>query len=222
MIAQDISDDEVVARAREILSRPEYRHEPSLLERFINWLLRRLSLPEPSTQVVDPPGPASALVQLLVWIVLVVIVIALVVLIVKLVMARTKRIDVEDTPIDVTIEHRKTTKEWSGDAERFEAEGNYKEALRCRFGELVRELIDQRRIDSVPGRTTGELREDIASNFPGAFEPFDHLCFAFELAWFADVAVSSQDYERVKELVERVRNSPVDREASVSMLVSPS
>ena len=85
------------------------------------------------------------------------------------------------------------------DAERLEAEGEWKLALRARYRELVRTLTDRRQLPDVAGRTTGELRVDLDRTTPAASADFDVACLLFELAWYADVPTGVDENARFRE-----------------------
>lgn len=54
--------------------------------------------------------------------------------------------------------------EWADEASQLEASGDWKGAIRCRCRELVAVLVQRRLVESVPGRTTGELRQDLSAS----------------------------------------------------------
>ena len=65
-------------------------------------------------------------------------------------------------------------------------------ALRARYRQLVRTLVDRRQLPDIAGRTTGELREDLARTTPDAGEAFDTASLLFELAWYAHVPTGAE------------------------------
>jgi hypothetical protein len=109
------------------------------------------------------------------------------------------------------VEHRRRAGEWADDAERFEAAGEWKLAVRARFRELVRTLVDRRQVADLAGRTTGELRDDLATTTPGATDAFDTACLLFELPWYAHVDTGAAENARFTAAAAAVLAAPVER-----------
>jgi hypothetical protein len=101
-------------------------------------------------------------------------------------------------------EHSFHPGDWRAAAERFEAEGEWKEALRCRYRVLVSELVDREVVGDVPGRTAGEYRREVADGFPAAAPPFDDASDLFELAWYADAPTGPEENRRIRTLTDDV------------------
>jgi hypothetical protein len=202
-------DDPAAVRdeVRELMSQRRFSYEPSLLERFGNWLSELFDLPS-----VGAPGAfgggAGAWVA---WLLIVLALAAIVVVVVLAVRNRTRRRDEDEGPAtSEELEHRRRASEWGDDAERHEREGRWKEAIRARYRELVRTLVDRRQLGDVPGRTTGELRRDLALTTPAAGEAFDAACVTFELAWYADVVTDEASLRRLRAAAAEVLAAPVE------------
>lgn len=101
-------------------------------------------------------------------------------------------------------EHSFHPGDWRAAAERFESDGAWKEALRCRYRVLVSELVERDVVGDVPGRTAGEYRREVAAGFPAAAPPFDDASDLFELAWYADAPTGPDENQRIRTLTDDV------------------
>ena len=188
MMVFEPSADEIRDRATEIVSREEYRRGLTLWERFLHWLAELLGPRVPEAERTRVGG--FEWLSVVLWIVLVIVIVAVIALVIVLVkrgiLSRARQEEGETDDTEISTQHRKTQREWAGEASEFEAQEAWKDALRCRYREVVRWLVDQAIVPSIPGRTTGELREDLLSGCAAAWSPFDELSTEFELAWYAD------------------------------------
>ena len=106
--------------------------------------------------------------------------------------------------VSVSVEEHRSSRQWRSEAERHEAEGNWKEAIRCRYRELVGALVELGCATEFAGRTTGELRVDIHERL-GAMSPeFSEATELFELAWYADQPTGPADNARFRELAAEI------------------
>ena len=110
--------------------------------------------------------------------------------------------EVEDPAIEV--ERHRGPREWVADAERAEAEGRWKDGLRCRFRALVEQLVEDRIVPELVGRTSGELRADVAAAAPGAAGAFDEAADLFDRAWYGDLPTGAAEAERFTRDAELV------------------
>ena len=92
-----------------------------------------------------------------------------------------------------------------GLVERFEAEQRWREAMRARYRELIRELVDDRVLVDVPGRTTGEYRAELAAARPPAAPAFDALTELFEIAWYGGRPTGATQHQQFRQLAAAVR-----------------
>ncbi len=141
------------------------------------------------------------------FVVIVVLAIALIVLIVHLVRrapARRRKAGAPPDEVRIEIDEARTVDEWDAVAERWENQGLWKEALRARYRQLVRRLIDIDALPTVPGRTTRELCVDLMASRPDASGPFEEATRLFELAWYADEATGPADNQRFRHLSRSV------------------
>jgi hypothetical protein len=200
------------AEVRDVMSRPEFSYEPSIMERIGDWLSDFLDNLFPESSGGAGGGFAGGVGPLVAWAVIAAAVVAAVLVIVSVVRRRMPRPDVDEPVTEAEIEHRRTASEWERDAERLEREGRWKDALRARYRNLVRTLVDRRQLPDVAGRTTGELRADLHRSTPSADDAFDSASLLFELAWYADVPTGEDENRRFRELGARVlAAAPADR-----------
>jgi len=86
----------------------------------------------------------------------------------------------------------------------------------ARYRELVGTLVDDRVLSNVPGRTTGELRLELAAEVPEAAGWFDEATTLFELPWYADVVTGAEQSHRFSSLAERVLDAAARRDRLVA------
>lgn len=107
-------------------------------------------------------------------------------------------------PEEVELAVDRTPGDWQAQAERLEAQGRWRDALRCRYRALVAELVERDLVPDVPGRTAGEYRRDVAEHVPRVAEDFDGVTDLFELAWYAHAPTGREESHRVRTLSDRV------------------
>lgn len=107
---------------------------------------------------------------------------------------RRRRLTDEDPAAEV--EAHRSAREWSDLAARYEAEGQWKDGLRCRFRALLERLVDGRVVPEVAGRTTGELRADVHTGLPAAGAEFDAAAELFDRAWYGDLPTGADEAGR--------------------------
>jgi hypothetical protein len=206
-------DPDAVRRSvQELLAEPRYSYEPSLLERAVEWLAEQLGrlLPDGGGPGGSFGGGIGALVA---WVLIVAAAVAAVVIVVAVLRGRTRRPPTDDGPLSETqIEHRRSARDWDEEAARHEAEGNWKEAVRARYRFLVRTLVDRGQLPDLAGRTTGELRADLAVTTPSAAADFESATRCFELIWYAGAPAGRGDAALVAAAAGRVLDAvSVDR-----------
>jgi len=138
------------------------------------------------------------------WLLIVAAVVAVVVVVVVALRRRVRRERPDGTPGEVEVEHRRPAGEWAADAAGHEAAGRWAEAVRARYRELVRTLVDRRQLPDVPGLTTRELRTELACTTPDASQPFDTVSTVFELAWYAELPTGPDDHARLRNAAAQV------------------
>jgi hypothetical protein len=187
-----VSPEDTRQLADDIVARREFRlPEPSVLERIQNWVSDRVN----DLLAAAADGGAGSVVGIVVLIVLVGLIVWFV-----LRLGRTVQADARLPGITVEGVHRRSPSEWRAEAEAFEAEGAWKEALRSRYRALVGDLVAEGLLEDVAGRTTGELRTDLAGRDPSRSAGFDEATLLFELAWYADRATGPEENARFQAL----------------------
>ena len=198
------ADPEEVRRgAEEILARPEFQEPPrSLYQRVLDWIGDRLA--DAIGALIS--GGTGAVVA---WVLLAVVVGVVGLLIVKAVQRDRRRRDgADDGPaIGVTTDERRPAEAWSAEAERLEAEGRWREALRCRYRALVATLARTGVVEEVPGRTAGEYRTLVTRTKPPVAEPFAGATDLFERAWYGSEDTGPDDRDAFRRLADRVTSS---------------
>jgi hypothetical protein len=182
--------------AKNITSRPEYQPpEKSLYERALEEIQKFLGR---VMSTLSSGGAGSAFG----WIVVIVLLGALSFLIVRL--GRTVQRTPRQPHVEVAVEVHRTPTEWRSEAERFEAAGNWKEALRCRYRAMVADLVERDVVPDIPGRTVGEHRVDVRTTVPGAAPSFNGAAELFERAWYGDLPTGPDENRRFRELADSV------------------
>jgi hypothetical protein len=189
---------EVRDEVDEILSQAEYAAaEPSVIDRVRTWIGERLA------SIFERGAEGAARTPAFGYLVLA----AGLVGIGYLLFRWLRRVQT-DPDLDVEqpepVEHSFHAGDWRAAAERFEAEGAWKDALRCRYRVLVSELVEREVVGDVPGRTAGEYRREVSTGFPAAAPPFDAASDLFEVAWYADVPTGPAENQRMRSLTDEV------------------
>lgn len=214
VVRQAPEDPEALTEdVREVMAREEFQYGKGWFDRLAEWIQDRLSdlFGDAEPRIGEPP-PVGGVGSVVAWVLIVAAVVAIVVVVVHVLRNRIARREPEQGPdTETEVEHRRSAREWASAADRYEAEGRWKEALRARYRELVRTLVDRGQVPDVAGRTTGELRIDLARTTPAASEAFDEACTRFELAWYADVPTDAEQVARVRDTARVVLAAPVER-----------
>jgi hypothetical protein len=187
-------------RAHEILSRAEFERHESLAHRIFSWIGDLLN--QISFGAGGGPGVLGNVISLLVLTGVVVLVVFLVRAVLR--QQRVPKLDGRDD-LTIEVEDGRPATDWRSDAERFEAAGQWREAMRARYGELVRSLVEERVLDDVPGRTTGEYRTAFVLIRPERADAFVELTALFETVWYGGVETDARDNARFRELAALAR-----------------
>lgn len=220
MIAGDPGRDEV----EDVMSAPEFQYPKSLMERIGDWVAERFEGTVDEVPAVDAPagsfnGGAGSLIGWLIIILAVAAVVAIIVLAFRHWVPRQRD---DDEPLsDIEVEHARSAGDWAGDAAGYEAAGDWKLAMRARYRELVRTLVDRRQVADLAGRTTRELLDDLTSTTPAAAEEFESACLLFELPWYADVPTGAAENHRMKALSASVLDADVLEPINLGLRVRP-
>lgn len=203
-VTADHDPEQVRAAAKEVLSRPQFQ-EPAgnRIIDAIEWVLEHIFPDSVRSSVGGGPGFLGDLVLLA-------LLVGVVYLIVKVVAGWRPRVkaDAPDAELTIDIEPRRSARDWAALAEQLEAEGDLRGALRARYGELVAELADDGSVAIVAGRTSGELRADVAITRPEGTTAFAEASTAFERVWYGGADASRTDIEHVRSLAADVLRAP--------------
>jgi hypothetical protein len=176
---------------------------------------RVCSPPAPPRPGEPPPGWLEDLIQLLVLIVVIVAAVALIVLIIRAIAGwsggtgrrrrrtRDGSVDVEEIDV-VAIDRTREPVDWRREADDHRRAGRFRDALRCRYRALVGDLARFGLIDEIPGRTTGEERDQLRLVVPDAADDFDAAAGLFDDAWYGFLDVSDGDVDVMEQLERRV------------------
>jgi hypothetical protein len=191
--------DEIRRGAEEILARPEFQEPPrSLYQQAMDKLGELLG------DAIDAIlGGASGTV--LAWIVVVVVTALLVFLVTRGLQADRRRRHADGPQaVDVDLDERRPATAWEAEAARQEAQGNWREALRCRYRALVAKLAANGVVEEVPGRTAGEYRTLVRGRRPTVAEPFAGATDLFERAWYGRQPTGPDEARDFEQLAGRV------------------
>ena len=197
--------EEVRQRAHEILSRAEFGRHESVVERVLNWIGDQLS------RFRFGLGRGPGILGDLVSVAILAAVVALIVVLVRAFMRRRRPPRPEPADdLTIEVEAGRTASDWQSDAERLEAAGEWREAMRARYRELVRSLIEAGVLADIPGRTTGEYRSELIAARPQQGDAFRELTDLFERVWYGGAPTDAADNQRFRRLADRVRVREVE------------
>jgi hypothetical protein len=188
--------DEVRRRADEILSRRQYQWDDSRnpLERVADWIAEQLS------KLTGSFGGGGTLPTWVGWLVLGLLV-ALVAFIVFRLRANLRRNPSAPSPSGaVVVAEGDDRVDWAAEADRHEAAGRWRDALRCRYRVLVGELAEREVIPDLVGRTAGEYVRDVGRTCPPASSAFRAATELFEAAWYGGAATGPDERDRFVQL----------------------
>lgn len=165
-------------RAREaaeaVLARPEFQPaEPSLLDRGIQWLLERLGRLFLGIDI-GATGAVGAVVL--------VALLALLVLAVLWLLRSVRHSRPLESAVSGDVGRRSV--DWAGESAAHEAAGRWRDAVRCRYREILADLAALGTVQERPGRTAGEHLRDVAERLPGARAAFAGVTSTFEAVWY--------------------------------------
>jgi hypothetical protein len=185
-----------------VLRRPEFRPpRRSLLQAAWHWLVTQLD--KFLNQLFGGGGTGSSWGAMLVVAAVAAVVIGLVVITV----ARRGRGGRVPRGTGVVVRSHGPTRgpaQWRAEAAAHEAAGRWRDALRCRYRALVAELAGRGLVEEIPGRTSGEYRQDMAAVVPAAGKAFDGATDLFEQAWYGDRPIGRDDQAAFDDLARRV------------------
>lgn len=114
----------------------------------------------------------------------------------------------------VEINRWYTPKELLADAERFEKEGRWDEALRARYRHVIADLVERRLIENPPGRTTGEYVAEVDHWLPASSAGFATITQTFERVWYGDAPADKSMVDDLRRTGETVLSLAKKRASS--------
>lgn len=192
--------DEIRRAADEILARPEFQEPPrSLYQQVLDWIGDLIS--ETIGALVE--GGTGAVVA---WALLIAVVAIVAYLVVRTVQGDRRRPSSHvATGLATESDDRRPAEAWAAEAERFEGEGRWRDAIRCRYRSIVAGLARSGVVDEVPGRTAGEYRVLVGHDRPTIAEPFAGATDLFERAWYGEEA-GPEGSRSMRDLAARVES----------------
>lgn len=184
LLAQVPAPEEIRRRTQEVLDQADYAvvDGPSVLERLVQAVLEQLG--RLLLRFGGEGGEPSTWATLAL-----VLVLAAIVLAVGVFLARLRRSRALDPVVEGPI--GRSAVDWEALAARHEADGDLREALRCRYRETLARLTTAQLVEEIPGRTTGEYARAVRTAAPGAAPAFEVLTRAFEDTWYGGQAVDA-------------------------------
>lgn len=184
----------------DILREPRYR-EPTepLLDRILGWFFERLG--DLVGSMFGGPGGT-----VLVFAILAAVIGGIVVLIVR----GMRMPSLPSAPArraSTMVELSRTRDEWLAEAASLEAEGRWREGLRCRHRALVADLVAKGWIPERAGRTAREYVGDVRRRAPGAEPAMREATELFERAWYGAADTGAAEAARFAALDEAVRSA---------------
>lgn len=161
--------------------------------------------PDPPDFDLQPPADvagAGSFGTLLVVLLVAALVVAVVWMIVSVVRNRAPLDDVDDDEVDEQLDDvvdgrivdvERPPDRWRRTAVEHRAAGRFRDAVRCEYRALVGDLARAGHVDEIPGRTSGEEREQVRALAPGVASAFDLAADIFDGAWFDDAEVTADD-----------------------------
>ena len=191
------------AKAHAILQQKQFQHPASLLTRALRWVAEHLA------------GAAGDLLSggwgtVIAWVV-VIACLTLVGFLVYVVVRSTPSRTPKEPEAPVRVEVRRGSQDWTAEAERLEAAGEWKDGLRCRYRALTSRLVADHLVRDLPGRTSGEYRADLSATAPDAGDDFGAASDLFERAWYGDWPTGAEESAQFRRHASEVEARAVAR-----------
>jgi hypothetical protein len=185
------------AAKAELSKRAYHRNDPSLIDRAVEWLAKKLlKLLQNATS--HAPGHAIGLLLILF------IAAAVVVLVIARVGA-LRRAPHSDLAIFGVEEM--TADDHRRNADRFAKAGQWAEAIRERLRAIARELEQRGVLDPRPGRTAAELSREAGAELPALADDLRNAASIFDRVWYGGRTATAADEEVLRRLDSRVAGS---------------
>ncbi len=203
---------------RTVFSRPEFDRSPSWFSRAVGALSRFFD-----------HLPFGAALKFIAWVALALVIAFMLYRFIRWVpraLERWRNRGRRDHRVDDVVDDLgvREPAEWGAEGAAYEQIEDWKEAIRCRYAEIVTTMLRLRRAVDEPGRTTGELRGDVTRSTPECALPFGELTEIFEVVWFADREATRENHTRLVRLADDVRGSlgiPLGGTAAAGAMVGP-
>jgi hypothetical protein len=183
--------------ADDVLSRAEFQHEPSLVDRVLQWIVDRLN--ELFAVVGGGAGGQSVLGYVVIALLLGLVGFFLYRLVRGGRLGGRRR---AEEPVSVTTSGGRI--DWAARADQAEADGRWRLGLRCRYRALTDRLVAAQVLDDIPGRTSGEHRREVDRRAPEASAPFGQAADLFDRAWYGNRPTGPAESARFRELADEV------------------
>jgi hypothetical protein len=200
--------DDVRDTADEVMARPEFAEQKGILQRILDWVSDRLDdlFGNRQRDVGTPRLNLGGLGTLLGWILVIAMLVVAVFLVVRFVrFGRLGRRPRTEPEVEVDEETpRSPLDQVTGDADTLEAAGRWREAMVVRYRDLVGGLVDARVLEPIPGRTSGEYRDEVADLVPTVADPFDDATELFERAWYGNLPTGPDESRRFRRAADTI------------------
>jgi hypothetical protein len=193
--------DQVRRRADEILSRRQYQWDDESknpIERLADWISEQLS------KLTGSFGGGGTLPTWVGWLVLGLLVLLIAFIVFRLRSNLRRNPRAPGAAEAVVVAEGDDRVDWAAEADRHEAAGRWREALRCRYRVLVGELAERDVIPDLVGRTAGEYARDVGRTCPPAAPAFRSATDLFEAAWYGGAATGPAERDRFAQLAADV------------------
>jgi hypothetical protein len=187
---------QAAARA-ELSKRAYHRNDPSLIDRGLVWLLKKLGKLLENGARHAPGHQIGLLLILLIVAALVAVVVARVGALRRSPHADEAIFGVEQTTAD---DHRRRADEFAKTAE-------WAEAIRERLRAIARELERRGVLDPRPGRTAAELSREAGARLPALADDLRNAASIFDRVWYGGRTATAADEELLRRLDSRVAGS---------------
>jgi hypothetical protein len=192
----DPPPDAVREKADQIMSDSQFRSgAKSLMKRVLDWISDRFRIP------FSAAAGGNTVVG---FVILLLCLAGLVYVVSRIRFALPASGGADEIDIDIDIERDRPADMWRVDAEKAEADGEWKLALRARYRWLLGELIDRQLLVNVPGRTPGEYRTDLARIRPDQATTFATATDLFERAWYGNEPTGPDVNRQFRTCAEQV------------------
>jgi uncharacterized protein YggT (Ycf19 family) len=185
--------------AHQILARDEFKPPTrSPVRRALDWVGDKLARFIEKLLGVFGGGGGGSLIA---WLILVLVVAG----IVALVVVRVRRGPVVWVAArSVVVDRSREPADWRAEADDHARHGRFRDALRCRYRALVGDLARRGLLDEIPGRTTGEEREQLRATAPVAASEFGDATDLFDRVWYGDEPTGAGEDDRFRSLADAV------------------